>query len=794
MLLALFLSSLLGVDPGWASGTKYRILVEVPSIDLGSRPTDDLIVALPVDFPKLLEAHGIAGKFDPSSLTIRRLDLEETASESAEIPCRFDDDSLPEEYPSRVGRASETKDGLSQRAIRPRKGRIFNLEPASTRGKIVWSHRQQGFGTGRYAVCFNTIPSAAPIPPGPAPWLGDFDLLRLEQGGSLGGFAHFTVGIGDLNGDGLFDLVAGTEKGDILWFPNRGALGKPKFVGCRPLFDQHGPIDCGWYGAPVVYDWNDDHLPDLLIGTSGNVILWWKNVGRPEEAKWEYAGFVQADGKRLEVPESPVAEDTNDIFKRDYYNQPWIGDLNGDGLPEIVTGGYTTGRIFMYRGIGRNREGIVQLSGPEPVLAEGEPIDTVWAAAPALHDVDADGLEDLVSGGWFWSGIHRPPQPGEDDFLFFYKNVGTRDSSRFTRRPFPRIGELPRGAITRPHILDINNDGLVDLQVNDGGGQVYFFFNEGTGESPKWNLQSGPLTLPWGFATNFDASGEFSSLKHVGLPVMIRSDTLFSVEGGFRSPRLKSLGKTSVNGVPIDHPGPGYGDPYLSTILADWDGDGTPDLLWGTHQGEVYFHRKRPGSETTEFLPGEKLLLSNGEPLRVGPRPVDSLEQVKDFTILQGSRILMAAVDFDRDEVLDLVVTETHRKLWLFRGVMQNGERRLEPGIELLKLRTESLVFTDWNRDGKPDLLVGGSAIDPAFVCLNTTIPGNPSLAAPTALPGIPYVFWGPQVRSTDWNRDGDEDLLIQSEFLSFWGERSFLDRGYARASLIRKDEPVETR
>lgn len=774
-----------------ADPASHQFQVEVPPADLQGRESDELIVVLPVDFPKLLADRKIGGQFDPSSLRLQRIENGKIAE--GEVSCRFDDDTLPEEYPSRVGRASETQDGLSQRVIRSRKGRIFNLEPASTRGRIVWSHRQQGDQPGRYQVSFRTIDASAALSPSPAPWIGDFDPLRRESGASLGGFAHFTVGVGDLNGDKLFDLVAGTEKGDILWFPNRGTPESPRFIGCRPLMDQAGPIDTGWYGAPAIFDWNADQLPDLLIGTSGNVILWWKNIGTVSEARWEYAGFVQAKGKRLEVPETPVAEDTNDIFRRDYYNQPWIGDLNGDEIPEIVTGGYTTGRIFLYRGVGRDARGIPQLASPEMLEANGEPIDTIWAAAPALHDLNGDGLHDLITGGWFWSGISRPPQPGEDDFLSLFMNVGPKGAIQFERRPFPVVGKIPRGSIARPSFVEINNDGLIDIVVNDGGGGVSLGLNEGTQENPRWNFGSKPLEVPWAFAKDFDASAEFSSLQHAGGPVMLRFGVLYSIEGGVRSPRLKPIGVAKVNGSNIEHPGPGYGDPYSYSILADWDEDGTPDLLWGTHQGEVYLHRKQPGSPTTEFLPGEKLLLTTGEPLHVGPRVVETLEEVKDFTILQGSRIVMNVTDFDQDGIADLMTTETYAKLQFFRGAIIDGERRLEPGVELLKVkaRTESLVFTDWNRDGKPDLLLGGSVIHPVMVCLNTSTSEKVSLAAPVNPPNIPYVFWGPQVRSADWNGDGDEDLLIQSEFYSFWGERSFLERGYHSAKLLSFSQPI---
>ena len=73
----------------------------------------------------------------------------------------------------------------------------------------------------------------------------------------------------------------------------------------------------------------------------------------------------------------------------------------------------------------------------------------------------------------------------------------------------------------------------------------------------------------------------------------------------------------------------------------------------------------------------------------------------------------------------------------------------------------------------------------PVIVCLNQTTDGSPALSKPEEVPGIPYVFWGPKVRVVDWNQDGDEDLMIQSEFLSFWAEKSFLTNGYSPGKLI---------
>ncbi|MBI2431472.1 MAG: hypothetical protein HYV26_01220 [Candidatus Hydrogenedentes bacterium] len=46
----------------------------------------------------------------------------------------------------------------------------------------------------------------------------------------------------------------------------------------------------------------------------------------------------------------------------------------------------------------------------------------------------------------------------------------------------------------------------------------------------------------------------------------------------------------------------------------------------------------------------------------------------------------------------------------------------------------------------------------------------------------LPYVFWGANFFPEDWNRDGDVDLLIRSEFYLFWAEKSFLRHGYREA------------
>ncbi len=781
----------------WTGQGSLRLLVRVGPVVLDGRERDESVAVYELDFDKLLDERSAAGVVDLSTLQVHRYDTttgrairfgaRTDPKRPFDHPCRFDDELASSDYRSRVGRASNYPNGRPPITVRRGKARLFNREHDSRSGRIVWVHTQESNEPSHYAIYFDVRTRSTATGPAPAPWIGDVDVLRRRRGQSLGGLAHLTTAVGDFDGDGLFDLIAGAEKGDLMWFPNRGEVGKPRFIGCRLLFDADGPLDTGWYGAPFLFDWDADGLPDLLVGTSGNVIVWWRNVGQRRAPALEYRGFVSADGGRLEVPESPVAEDATGIFARDYYNQPWVGDWDGDGLPDILTGGYTTGHVFYYRAIRRDALGVPVLKYVGPIQADGMPLDTTWAASPLAGDFNGDGKLELLTGSWWWSGISRKPDPGEADYLMYYRNSSPSEIPSLQRTAFPQLGRFPRGVIARPSAVDWNDDGLIDLVVSDNGGNIYRFLNVGTSTEPKWDMNAEPLTAPWGFLRGYGLATSAADLDGDGNVETISASTLQRIVGSPHAPRVEPCGQALVGGRPIEHAGPGYGDPYAFSILSDWDGDGRADILWATHQGNVFLHRHLGGTDPFEFAPGVTLRLVNGAELQLGPRAVADASEAADFTILQGSRLKLATADVDVDGIVDLIATETFANVWVFRNTRAGGSDTLAPGVNVYKLasRTAAINTIDWNRDGKPDLITGGSASRPGAVLLNRSEVGEPAFGAPIQPLDLPYVFWGPRFQAVDWNRDGDEDLLIQSEFYSFWAERSFIDHGYRIARVI---------
>lgn len=797
-LAALMSFPVLAADPVWSGRGQLRLLVRVEPVEIGARQRNELVAKLPINFESILKSRGVLGFVDPATIQVHQYAVVtglptkfktfDSASSVFDRPCRFEDDAVPEDFPDRLARASVAPNGRGPAITRKRGGRLFNREMVATRGAITWVHTQSGRDPSHYAIYFDVKPTVRECGPSPAPWIGDADLLRRKEGEHLSGLSHSNVCAGDFNGDGLFDLLAGAEKGNLVWYPNHGTLGQPKFIGCRMLTDEDGPIDLGWYGSPFLFDWDHDGLIDVLAGTSYNAIAWWKNVGVKDSPRLTYRGLVPADGKPLAVPCEPVPEDKTGVFNHDYYNQPWVGDWDGDGTPDILTGGYVTGQIFLFRGAGRLEDGTPKLHYAGPLEAEGKVLDTVWAAAPFAHDFDGDGKKDLITGSWFWSGIHRNQRPGEVEYLMYYRNMGTAGAPQLRREPLPCRGELPTAEIARPSVVDWNADGLPDLVVSDASGAIYTFVNRGQANSPLWEVNRVPLTAPWGFVRG---SGYTSCLplRKGSPPEFLEGDHFFTYDGSPHSPRSTQRGVARVNGERIRYPGPGYGDPYFHTALCDWDADGNADLLYGTQQGYLYLHRGVGGDDPHAFSTGQQLKLTSGEALRVGPEIVDSLDKVKDFTVLQGSRIVMATGDFDGDGIEDVAVTETFGNLWIFCNTKQGGIDTLEPGVKVGKVfqaaRTNDLSVTDWNEDGKPDLLIGTPTTKPGTIYLNQSQKGNLRFAEPQQPFELPFMFWGAKIKPLDWNRDGDQDFLVYSEFFAFYVEKSFLTQGYCAALTV---------
>jgi hypothetical protein len=92
---------------------------------------------------------------------------------------------------------------------------------------------------------------------------------------------------GDLDGDGLQDMIVGNTTGRIPCYINSGTPEKPLFVQYEDLRADGEVLNLYTYIRPSICDWNQDSVPDLLASTyEGTVRLYLgipgTGVARPE--------------------------------------------------------------------------------------------------------------------------------------------------------------------------------------------------------------------------------------------------------------------------------------------------------------------------------------------------------------------------------------------------------------------------------------------------------------------------------------------------------------------------------
>ncbi|PIE51686.1 hypothetical protein CSA37_03940 [Candidatus Fermentibacteria bacterium] len=84
----------------------------------------------------------------------------------------------------------------------------------------------------------------------------------------------------DMTGDGLQDMIAGSNNGRVACFVNSGTEEAPLFNYFENVKADGVELNLGSYVRPTVCDWNSDGTPDLLVGeTSGLIHIY---TGIPE--------------------------------------------------------------------------------------------------------------------------------------------------------------------------------------------------------------------------------------------------------------------------------------------------------------------------------------------------------------------------------------------------------------------------------------------------------------------------------------------------------------------------------
>jgi len=310
------------------------------------------------------------------------------------------------------------------------------------------------------------------------------------------------VAVGDLNGDGLADLLSSDPLGYLRVYFNRGSKEQPKFTSgeiATPWLAS-GEGDPPWRppglgGGNEISGWNQKWAKrrlgvrvsladltgtgklDLVAGNYFGDLFIVRNSGTAQTAQFPQP---QPLAKAMVPTRKDSTRRWGNVFA------PLLHDWDGDGQPDLLVGegSYSANNIHLLLNQGSAAAPLFSEEKQMP-LALGEGREQL---TPALADLNGDTQPDLLvtdrrgrltaylrPGGWKWGDAIQPSG-------FLSKNGGLTPEENQALVLGSGIHTIGTG--------DLNGDGLFDLVVGKSNGRLAWAPNKGSKEAPKFDPPS----------------------------------------------------------------------------------------------------------------------------------------------------------------------------------------------------------------------------------------------------------------------------------------------------------------
>ena len=281
---------------------------------------------------------------------------------------------------------------------------------------------------------------------------------------AAGNFSTPTAG--DLNNNGLIDLIMGQGDGTIRLFEQAAANSTALNTGTLLQNANGTTLDVGLYAKPTVADLDGDGLLELLVGEdTGNV------------QRYEQVAATGADALKFSLTTlfaNPFGIATSAAPNGGSYARPTISDLDNNGLLDILVGA-NDGTLRRYEQLTPNAAATAGFKVWGPMkLADGTTIDAGDVDKPLLTDYNGDGFLDMLLGNRA-GNIMLYTQTGRDAVTFTSVGNLTTGGTAATVINMGNTGTNPsnKDGFAAPAITDIDGDGLLDLFVGNGSGSLY---------------------------------------------------------------------------------------------------------------------------------------------------------------------------------------------------------------------------------------------------------------------------------------------------------------------------------
>lgn len=469
-----------------------------------------------------------------------------------------------------------------------------------------------------------------------------------------------------------------------------------------------------------------------------------------------------------------------------------VVDFDGDGINDLIVGvddwteygwdnaytengrwmnGPLRGYVYVLRNTGTNDK--PAYDKPKKLMATDRPVETFGWPSPNMADFDGDGDLDLLCGEFL------------DGFTYF-QNSGTRQKPKYelgvrVKTDTGRYLTMDLEMIT-PTAIDWDKDGDLDIICGDEDGRVAFIENTGKfeGKAPVYaepryfqqeadQVKFGALATPVGFDWDGDGDTDIICGNTAGYIAFIENLSGKGVEQPkWAAPvRLEAAGKVirPIAGGNGSIQGPceaKWG--YTTQTVADWDGDGLPDLLLNSILGKVMWY-KNIGSR-------QKPQLSAAQPIEVewnGAQPTLAYGWLRPEgnALLTQWRTTPVAIDWNKDGLTDLVMLDQEGYLAFFERAKQDGKLILKHPQRVLCAADATQAPGASDKGGKVKTPVAMNPGEP--LRLNAGIAGKSGRR---------------KICIMDWDQDGKLDILLNSANANFLRQTSSADAKWFFADM----------